>query len=214
MTLVFWQQPCDLGGLTAGSVASHAVAPPRIVSGVAATTVIQTDEIPLHKLAAARNICFGSEITIGDLIHSQNYTSLIVRECAIITPGLEAKWPATEPVEGQFALAPLDAIVGFAQTNKLRIHMHNLIWRWDFPLDRSSYRPRPRAAIMRHHIAMVAGRYRGQVESWDVVNEPVDQGGRVPLKAFAPRHGAARLGQISCPPPCARRVPPIPQRNC
>jgi endo-1,4-beta-xylanase len=161
----------------------------EFIGGLAANAVVLPDDAPLHQLAAARNICFGSEITASDIRNSPIYASLVARECAIITPGIEAKWPATEPAEGQFAFAGLEVIVHFARTNQLRIHMHNLIWAVGLPAWTLMALSDGRGeAVMRDHIAMVAGRFRGQVASWDVINEPID-----------PRWPSAREGLCTTP---------------
>ena len=70
-----------------------------------------------------------------------------------------------------------DAIAAFARHHGLRLHGHTLIWyaqgeRAFAGLDRSAF-----TAAFDRYIATVAGRYRGQVVSWDVVNEPVTDEG-------------------------------------
>jgi endo-1,4-beta-xylanase len=131
--------------------------------------------MPLRDIAASRNILFGSAVTCADLDWNPAYASLIARECAIITPGIEAKWSSTEPEEGRFDFGPMDRIANFANRHGLRLHMHNLIWAVRLPqwtLDAlAAGRGRQ---VMDCHIAAVAGRYRGRVHSWDVVNEPID----------------------------------------
>jgi endo-1,4-beta-xylanase len=130
---------------------------------------------PLHEIAAARGIIFGSEITWPEISSRPDYARLVARECAMITPGLEAKWPAVEPAEGVFRFGPLDHLVTFAQRNGLRLHMHNLIWAVGLPPWTIQALAEGRgSAMMRAHIAAEAGRYRGKVESWDVINELVD----------------------------------------
>ena len=129
----------------------------------------------LRAAAAARNICFGSEVTAGEINADPKYASLIARECAIITPGLEAKWAATEPNDGDFRMAPLDAMVAFAKANSLRLHMHNLIWSVFLPKWTLVAIAEGRgAAIMARHIATLVSRYQDRVDSWDVVNEAAD----------------------------------------
>jgi endo-1,4-beta-xylanase len=129
----------------------------------------------LRDAAAARNIRFGSEVTLPDITNDPAYARLIAAECAIITPGLEAKWGFTEPAPGQFRFGPMDALAAFAKRNRLGLHMHNLIWsvalpRWTV----AAIAQGTESAIMARHIAMLVGRYQDQVESWDVINEPAD----------------------------------------
>jgi endo-1,4-beta-xylanase len=129
----------------------------------------------LQAVAARKNIVFGSEVTLADIIADSAYADLIARECAIITPGIEAKWGYTEPKEGEFRLAPMDKLAAFAARNHLKLHMHNLIWAVGLPKWTIAAIAEGReTAIMARHIATLMGRYQDRVESWDVINEPAD----------------------------------------
>jgi endo-1,4-beta-xylanase len=149
----------------------------NFVTGLAACTAgtPHHHDTPLRDLAAARNIVFGTEVTLSDITKSASYARLVARECAIITPGLEAKWAAVEPAEQEFNFAPLDAVVRFADAHALRLHMHNLIWAVGLPAWTINALDTGRgAAVMSRHIATTVGRYRGRIDSWDVINELVD----------------------------------------
>jgi GH35 family endo-1,4-beta-xylanase len=62
--------------------------------------------------------------------------------------------------------------------NKLAIHGHTLVWHaqtndWFF-------RDGDKAAVtrrMKDHISTLVGRYKGKIQSWDVVNEAINDGG-------------------------------------
>jgi endo-1,4-beta-xylanase len=128
------------------------------------------------KLAAAeRNIGFGSEVTLADLTTDPLYAALIAQECAMITPGLEAKWGAIEPNDGEFHFAAMDAVAAFAAHHNLRLHMHNLIWSVFLPKWTLEAIAAGRSAeIMARHISTLVSRYEDHVDSWDVVNEAAD----------------------------------------
>ena len=144
-------------------------------SAAAASLPAIAQEVPLRDFAAARNIRFGTEVTVTDLDASPAYADLIARECEIITPGLEAKWPYTEPGDGRFTFAPLDRLASFANARNLHLHMHNLIWSVGLPRWTIAAIAEGRAAdIMARHIATLVRRYQDRVDSWDVVNEPAD----------------------------------------
>ena len=129
----------------------------------------------LRAAAAARNIRFGSEVTAAELDADPAYAALVVRECGIITPGVEAKWGFTERREGEFTLAPMDRIAAFASRNGLALHMHNLIWAVGLPAWTIAAIAEGReAAVIARHIATLVGRYQDRVDSWDVLNEPAD----------------------------------------
>lgn len=131
-------------------------------------------QMTLREAAARRGLLFGSAVTRRDL-QNATYAALVARECSLITPGIEAKWGYTEPRQDEFHLTDLDQIVAFAKARSLALHMHNLVWAVGLPkwtiaaLNQSQGH-----MILKRHIAMLAGRYRGQVFAWDVVNEPID----------------------------------------
>jgi endo-1,4-beta-xylanase len=135
---------------------------------------LPTSQRSLRDIAADRNILFGSMITLSE-IADPDYARLVADECAIVVPGVEAKWPITEPLEGDFRFAAMDALAGFAASAQLRLHMTNLIWSNGLPKWTLQALAQGRGRdIMARHIHAVAGRYRGHVHSWDVVNEAVD----------------------------------------
>ena len=129
----------------------------------------------LRVIAASRNIRFGTEVTWQDLSSDARYADLVARECAIITPGIEAKWAASEPSEGVFEFSKLDRIAAFAARYGLRLHMHNLIWSVALPQwTIAALSDGKGAAIIARHVSELVSRYRTLVDSWDVVNEPID----------------------------------------
>ena len=131
-------------------------------------------ERPLRDIAAARNIIFGTQVTEPDL-RDHAYAALVARECAIITPGIEAKWGVIEPAEGAFRFGPMDRIAAFARAAGLRLHMHNLVWGVGIPAwTLQALRQGSGRAILAAHTRAVATRYADLTESWDAVNEPVD----------------------------------------
>ncbi len=150
-----------------------------LFGGAAAACAMRFGEPPgaptLRGAAAARNIRFGSEVTLPELNSIPGYGDLIARECAIITPGLEAKWGAIEPQDGVFRFASMDRLAAFAVAHGLTLHMHNLIWAVALPPWVVPAIAEGRAADIRaRHIATLVRRYQDHVESWDVVNEPAD----------------------------------------
>ncbi|MBL8820919.1 MAG: endo-1,4-beta-xylanase, partial [Planctomyces sp.] len=70
-----------------------------------------------------------------------------------------------------------DALVEWAKQNGLSIHGHTLVWHaqtpaWFFEGDAETVKQR-----MKEHIATTVGRYKDQLQSWDVVNEAINDGG-------------------------------------
>ena len=70
---------------------------------------------------------------------------------------------------------PADTIANFASGNKLVLRGHNLLWYHRTPswyFDLTDRQQQERAVV--EHIQQLAGRYRGRIHSWDVVNEPIE----------------------------------------
>ncbi|UCD84610.1 MAG: endo-1,4-beta-xylanase [Deltaproteobacteria bacterium] len=93
------------------------------------------------------------------------------------------KWGSLAPSVGQYDFQEADALVDFADERGVRIRGHVLVWRNQQPADLEAEvlgadDPEARLrAILAEHIEAVAGRYSGQVDTWDVVNEPMEQYG-------------------------------------
>lgn len=107
--------------------------------------------------------------------------ALIRRHFNSITAENAMKWESLQPVEGQFRFENADRIVNFAQANGMRVHGHTLIWHNQTPawVFLHNSQPAPREILLqrlRNHITTVVTHYRGRVQSWDVVNEAIDDG--------------------------------------
>jgi endo-1,4-beta-xylanase len=91
----------------------------------------------------------------------------------LLTAGNELKWSRLRPDSSTFNFADADWIANFARQHNMLLHGHNLCWNADNPqwlatvLNRSNAR-----SYLTDHITKVMGRYAGQIDSWDVVNEP------------------------------------------
>lgn len=83
-----------------------------------------------------------------------------------------------------------DRIAAFARANGMALHGHTLIW---YSQGKEAFAGLSGAAFDRAfdgYIATVAGRYRGKVRSWDVVNEPILDDG----SGMRDCHWSARYG--------------------
>lgn len=109
--------------------------------------------------------------------------NLIRTQFAAITPANCMKMMHVQREEGQFDYQMADALVAFAATNQLKVCGHCLVWAKDERTPEWVFREGEKLVSrdrllerMRTHIQAVAGRYRGKVISWDVVNEALDDG--------------------------------------
>jgi len=93
------------------------------------------------------------------------------------------KWERIHPQEGEFYWDAADALADFANANGIYLTGHTLVWHQQTPdwvFEDENGNPATRELVlerMRAHIAAVVGRYKGRVQSWDVVNEAIDEDG-------------------------------------
>jgi GH35 family endo-1,4-beta-xylanase len=96
-----------------------------------------------------------------------------------VTPENCMKPAALHPAEGRFRFAEADALVEMAHANGLTVNGPALLWHnqcpdWFFTDDGWQAGRELVLQRMRAHIAGVAGHFAGKVQSWDVVNEAID----------------------------------------
>jgi endo-1,4-beta-xylanase len=128
----------------------------------------------LWKLAAAKGILYGSCVQEAQLAAQDDFTALLLRECAAIVPENEMKWQWMSHAAREEDFSIPDRIVDFATRHRLAVRGHNLLWYWRTPdwfkalPDRASAED----ALLRR-VTEMCRRYRGRVFCWDVVNEPI-----------------------------------------
>ena len=88
-----------------------------------------------------------------------------------------------QPKEGEFNFELADKFVEFGEDNDMYIVGHCLVWhsqapRWFF-VDEEGNEVSREVLIerMKTHISTLAGRYKGRVDAWDVVNEAFEDDG-------------------------------------
>jgi endo-1,4-beta-xylanase len=104
------------------------------------------------------------------------YTTIAGREFTMATPENEMKWDATEPAQNTFSWTAADRVVGFAQSHGMRIRGHALAWHSQQPAWVQGLSGAALRNAMLNHVSTVAAHYRGQIYSWDVVNEAFADG--------------------------------------
>jgi endo-1,4-beta-xylanase len=127
---------------------------------------------------------------IGVAINSDQITGKDARGTAIvaeqfdsISPENAMKWENIHPKAGKYDFTLADQYVDFGEKHHMFIVGHNLVWHsqvpaWVFQDD--SGKPVNRIELLRRmhdHIFTVVGRYKGRIQSWDVVNEALNEDG-------------------------------------
>jgi endo-1,4-beta-xylanase len=132
--------------------------------------------VPLHALAAAKGLVYGTALLASQITDDAAFAALVLQQAGIVTTENDMKWEFMNrgrPDDDDFR--PADTVADFATEHGLALRGHNLLWYRRTPawfLDLGS-RAAKESAIVRR-IERLAGRYRGRVHSWDVVNEPIE----------------------------------------
>ncbi len=128
--------------------------------------------------------CYKSYFPIGVAVtpaqlRDPQQRQLILKHFNSITAENAMKMGPIHPREDWYNWRDADSIVAFAQSNGLKVRGHNLCWhtqapRWIF-YDSLGNLVSKELLLKRlkAHIDAVAGRYKGKIYAWDVVNEAV-----------------------------------------
>jgi endo-1,4-beta-xylanase len=142
-----------------------------------------TGPASLRAHAQARGLLFGMAV---DQTHldldgfaagntTDPYTLLAATQANIVVAENCMKWGPLRPTADSFDFTQADRFMRFAALAGQRVRGHNLCWHEQLPAWFNSTATKDNAAkLLTDHIKAVAGRYRGQVHSWDVVNEAVE----------------------------------------
>ncbi len=131
------------------------------------------DETTLGAAAASAGRYFGAALDPSDF-DERPYRELATSQLTCVTPENAMKWGPVEPAPGLFDWKEADAVVAFAKANGQKIRGHALVWHQQLPLwlINGVFRPEEVKDLMVAHISEEAGRYKGAIYAWDVVNEP------------------------------------------
>jgi endo-1,4-beta-xylanase len=130
----------------------------------------------LNRLAAQKGLRYGTTISAAQITRDPTFVALVLQQAGLVVPENDMKWlDMNRGAPGDDDYGPADTVAGFAVEGGLALRGHNLLWyyrtpHWFFTLPgREAQR---RAVVDR--IRALAGRYRGIIHSWDVVNEPIE----------------------------------------
>ncbi len=134
----------------------------------------------------ADNFLFGVALFPEQFDDSLSAT-LITTEFNSLTAENDMKWALLHPTLDNYNFERADRIVDFAVNNNMELIGHTLVWHSQ--LGKGVFTPEGAAdesvlvdsatlmGRIKDHIFTVAGRYKGKVHGWDVVNEALNEDG-------------------------------------
>jgi endo-1,4-beta-xylanase len=131
--------------------------------------------------AEAHGRLAGAAVVVKALDSDPALQQLIADQYAILVPEGELKWVALRPARERFDFSQADALMRFAQTRGMQVRGHTLCWHNSVPdwLTQDAGQLDVRQLLI-EHIQTVMGRYRGRIQSWDVVNEAILPADKLP----------------------------------
>lgn len=118
----------------------------------------------------------GSRTLMGE---NSEMRDLIAREFNQVTSENAMKWAVVHPKEDVWKFEEPDRLVEFAEKNKMQIQGHVLVWHSQVPRDIFVAPDGNQASKelllkrMETHILTLVDKYKGRIQSWDVVNESI-----------------------------------------
>lgn len=123
---------------------------------------------------------FKMGVAVGPGHLSGESAGFILKHYNSITAENAMKMGPIHPEEDRYFWRDADSIVNFAQRHGLGVRGHNLCWHEQTPAwmfkDAEGKQVGKDVLLQRlkDHIFTVAGRYKGKIYAWDVVNEAID----------------------------------------
>jgi endo-1,4-beta-xylanase len=149
-------QPALIGASGPDSLRSHAAAHGLLYGAAVNPALLDVDGVAAGKTA-------------------DPYTLLFAAQCNILVAENSMKWGGLHPAPDKFDFTQGDRLVRFAGLTGARVRGHNLCWHESVPawLKATANKDNARQ-LLTQHIQTVAGHFRGQLHSWDVVNEAIN----------------------------------------
>jgi len=170
-------QMAAAGVATANAGAAAGAPPPSVAANPAATS--------LGAIAARNGYLFGA--AAAEVIDSDAaYRDLYVTQTKIITTDVALKIGRIAPQPGPKHFETADRLLAFCNQHRIAMRGHCLVWNEWNPDWVKNMSASDRRKFFDSYIEEVVGRYAGQLQSWDIVNEPFWPGHNAP--------GGFRLG--------------------
>jgi endo-1,4-beta-xylanase len=122
---------------------------------------------------------FGAAARIDHINAIGKLREIVLRDCGYLTPEFHMNWDHIHPAPDAWTFEQADQLCAFAIANDMRIRGHLLLWDQSTPQwARDAMAGSGGWTVVQNYLATTLGHYNGTVDTWDVVNEAVDDNGR------------------------------------
>jgi endo-1,4-beta-xylanase len=143
--------------------------------------IAYADNLPSLKDVYADDFLMGAAIDVGHLREGSATQRIIDKHYNFLTTGNELKPAYINPSEGVFAFETPDEFIAYGDLHPdVKLRGHTLVWHSQVPdwwfvaaENGSNATSEQLMARMEEYITTVIGRYKGKIDTWDVVNEPI-----------------------------------------
>ena len=162
---------------------------------------------PTLKEAYKNDFMIGAALNAEQIEEKEpNAAALVPRQFNAVTPENIMKAEIIHPEWGRYNFDLADKIAEYGKKHNIKVNGHTLIWHSQLPAyarnikDVDSFK-----TFFNDHITTIASRYNGKIDSWDVVNEALEEDGTMRKSVFLNKLGenfvteAFRLAQIAAP---------------
>jgi endo-1,4-beta-xylanase len=154
-----------------------------LITSVLASNSLLANKLPL-KSAFAPSFKIGLAVN-DDIVSGKSSTlqKIVEQQANSITLENSMKAEIINPVKGKYNFDAADKFVEFGNQQNMFVLGHTLVWHnqtpdWFFmDEDGKSNTPKQQLNQMHQYIKVVASRYAGKVDAWDVVNEIIGEDG-------------------------------------
>jgi endo-1,4-beta-xylanase len=131
----------------------------------------------VSEYATKKGLLFGVAVQAGDISNPVD-AALIKQNFNLIVPENTMKWSLLRPNKTFWNWSDMDALVAFAQKNKMKIKGHTFLWHQQNPGYVNNLKTREEAiALMSDQITTVMTRYKGKIFEYDIANETLNDDG-------------------------------------
>lgn len=128
----------------------------------------------------------GAALNTNQIMETDSVQKEIVqREFNSLTPENIMKSMLIHPEKDTYDFDLADKFVALAERNKAHVQGHTLVWHSQLsPFFKEITDSLEMVEVLTDHINTIVGRYKGKIESWDVVNEALNDDGTLRETVF------------------------------